>query len=161
MKYKMRNFFVSGVTLGIGLAALQTSDAAAAFARVHSLACTQPIIGGTTKHPDIVHSGDLTWQRSGVIYCAVPTDGALPHMDVVYLNVHGYEPSGESNTAKACVQDYDAIASTCGTTKNWGSAYSGAIGIDVSKWSSNSSWFPFVTLSMTPGSRVFGIYLGD
>lgn len=95
------------------------------------------------------------------IYCPVPSDHNFRHFNLTRLNVHGYEASGQSNSARACNKDRDSSTVTCGPYKNWGSEYSGVYDIDTSAWTDFTGEHAFLIVRLDIGGYFYGYYLAD
>jgi hypothetical protein len=93
------------------------------------------------------------------VTCGVPSDTTLAHNSVVTLNIHGNEPAGAGVYSQACSKTYNTTSSTCGATKNWGSGQLGVTGVDVSAWSSSTS-FPYILTNLRNGD-LYGYYISS
>jgi len=144
----------------------QVRQADAASKRISALACTDlnraTYVDGAVEHDNDEEGESQTTE----VACAVPSDSALAHSQVVTLNVYGNEPTGASNWSRACVRDNDTlVAAACGPTKNWGSGTGGVRTVDVSVWQAEPSHYPFVISKLDAGSSgaayLFGIYVAN
>jgi len=157
---RLSKLFISSV--GTYLAGMMlfagTDDAVAAERRLHSSICHYYYDNAGTGLYNGAYLSTNSTARS--IFCPVVSDNTLFHTNVVQLNVHGYESSGESNYSRACSIDPWSSSAACGTTKYWGSGWNGAYGINLSQWN-NLARFPYIYTYLDSNGRLHGYYMAD
>jgi hypothetical protein len=154
---------ILSLALGVAFVAGLVSDSGSANAatrRVHATACHYFYDNAGTE----VYQGAWLGNQGNTtrgIYCNAPSDSTLSHSGTITLNVHGFEPSGGSNTSQACVKFYNAAGTSCGTSRSWSTAYGGVFGVSVSAWTANPAGMPYVYNSIAAGGQVFGFYMAS
>lgn len=142
----------------VTFAIADSSDAKAAFRRVHSSQCHTIY----DNSPDLWNAGYIaTSTTARSIYCPAPSDSTLTHNGTVTLNVHGFEAANQSAYSYACVKYYNALGSSCDLDAQWASGYGGAIGLSVSVWNSNGQGMPYVYTWLPPSSHLYGFYMSN
>lgn len=149
------------INFSLGISILLTAiNVDANSRRIHSSVCHT----STDDYGYEFYNGSYIANYTGstiAVYCPVPSDHILRHQNVEHINIHGYEPNGAANAARACVRDIRASSSTCGVSKNWGSNYSGAYGVDTTIWEGNAYAVPYLYLNLADDAQLFGYYLAD
>lgn len=143
----------------LGAVATPFMSASAADRRVSAAAChfvydnagLDLYVGGYLRNKSTTNNGFA-------IVCPVATDSYLRHNSVVKLNIHGYEPAGESNYSRACVKHYNNSGNVCGPNRYWGTGYSGGADIDVTQWQNNQYSFPYVFTNLDKGGELYGMW---
>lgn len=100
----------------------------------------------------------VEWGNRTVV-CGYPSDGSLLHNQVDDLKVRGYRGnSGDflDAGARACVGSFLGTAH-CGSSSNFGDGgYFTVFVDDLDKWA-NSHWYPYLSITMRRGDRLYGI----
>ncbi len=154
------NFRLFTAVLSVFSFCLFVAGANAADMRMHSSICTTHFDNNGTN----VFRGSSFVNNSSaplVLTCPVPSSSSLRHSSVSQINVHGYEGVGRSNSSTACARSFNNTVVACGTSKNWGSSYSGVYGIDPSAWNNNFSYFPYVSVILDVGGQMYGYWISE
>ncbi len=104
-----------------------------------------------SDQPKIVNSSasDFTFQ------CTIPSDDLLEHADVTSLQVY-LTNNGSFSVARACVMLPSGSAYICGTGETSGNATVN-VSPELSKWGEYPTAFPYVRVTLGPGSVLLGI----
>lgn len=102
------------------------------------------------------------WGSSNVI-CGYPSDSALYHSHVDLVRIRGYRGNhGDFVDAavRACVGNFVGTQH-CGYQTDFGDGGNFSVDVgDLSKWN-NYYWYPYLSVKMQPGDRLYGIVATD
>ncbi len=97
------------------------------------------------------------------VVCGYPSDSGLFHNHVNQIRVRGFRGNNGDfvdASAKACVGSFGGTQH-CGYQTDFGDGgYFSVLINDISEWS-NAFWYPYLSVKMRPGDRLYGIVATD